>query len=57
MDNEQTKLPCKDKIPFKSKEEAIGAVALAKHRYGSDSHKVYKCKHCESWHIARDLDD
>jgi hypothetical protein len=53
MDNDEQGLPCKNKIPFKTKEEAIGAVTLAKHRYGSDKHKVYKCKHCESWHIAR----
>jgi len=48
-------LPCKDKIPFKNKEEAVGAAVTAKMRYG-EKPKVYKCKHCESWHLARNYD-
>ena len=49
-------LPCKDKIPFKTKEEAEGGAATAKYRYG-DKPKVYRCKHCQQWHLARNYDD
>jgi len=47
-------LPCKDKIPFKTQEEAYGAAVTAKLRYGGDRPKVYKCKYCQYWHLAKD---
>lgn len=49
-------LPCKDKIPFKTREAAEGAAATAKYRYGSRKLKVYRCKHCGQWHLARNRD-
>lgn len=50
-------LPCKDKIPFKTREEAEGAAVTAKMRYGGDKPKAYKCQHCEHWHLARQYDE
>ena len=50
MDDDAS-LPCKDKIAFDSKKDALGAKALAKHRYGN-SLVVYKCKYCLLWHLA-----
>lgn len=50
-------LICKDKIPFKTKPDALGAAALARHRYGSSKYKAYKCKHCGDWHLARELSE
>ena len=49
--------PCRDKIPFATKEAAEGAAALAKHRYGKRSLKAYQCRHCGDWHLARDHND
>ena len=49
-------LPCRDKIAFKTQEEAEGGAATAKYRYG-EKPKVYKCKHCGQWHLARNYSD
>jgi len=48
---------CKEKLAFKTKEEARAAIALTKWRYQTGKLKVYKCKHCNLWHIATDRDD
>jgi hypothetical protein len=48
---------CHDKIPFKTKEEAEGAITLAKYRYGQKPLIAYLCAHCQMWHIAQKRDD
>lgn len=45
-------LPCQDKLSFKIKQEAEGAAVMAQHRYGGIKPSVYKCKHCEEWHLS-----
>jgi len=52
-----TDLPCQDKLPFKTKEEAEGAAVLAAHRYGSAKPKVYTCEHCGQFHLSANNTD
>ncbi|MDX1765912.1 MAG: hypothetical protein R3313_03080 [Candidatus Saccharimonadales bacterium] len=46
------KVPCPDKLLFKSEEEAIAARAAAKHKHGNQDLAVYKCEKCDFWHLA-----
>lgn len=43
--------PCSEKLSFDSKEAAEGAAVYAEHLHGSKM-IVYKCNHCELWHLA-----
>lgn len=44
-------LPCSEKLAFESREAAEGAAVYARHRHGTKL-KVYKCRHCDLWHLA-----
>jgi hypothetical protein len=44
-------LPCSEKLAFESGEAAEGAAVYAQHRHGTKL-KVYKCRHCDLWHLA-----
>jgi len=44
-------LPCSEKLAFESREAAEGAAVYAQHRHGTKL-KVYKCRHCDLWHLA-----
>ena len=48
---EENALPCSEKLSFDTKEAAQGAATYAEHLHGSKL-KVYRCKHCELWHLA-----
>jgi len=48
---EEALLPCSDKLVFTSKAVAEGAAVYAKHLHGTKL-KVYKCRHCQLWHLA-----
>lgn len=54
--DEAAGLPCADKVAFEAKEQAIGAAAAADWQYGSKL-KVYRCRHCQLWHLASRHDD
>ena len=43
--------PCSEKLAFESREAAEGAAVYAQHRHGTKL-KVYKCRHCDLWHLA-----
>lgn len=49
MNNE--KLPCSDKLAFDTKDQANSTLVVSEYRYGNKL-KVYKCSHCNLWHIA-----
>lgn len=44
-------LPCVEKMAFDSKTEAEGAATAAEWQHGG-ALKVYKCRHCNLWHLA-----
>jgi hypothetical protein len=51
LENERPALPCAEKLPFVTAEEARAAAVLATHRYGSKL-KVYRCRYCGRWHLS-----
>ncbi len=48
---DESRLPCQEKLVFDSKEAAEGAAVYAEHLHGTKL-KVYKCSHCNLWHLA-----
>lgn len=50
-DDVQPELPCKDKLAFDTKKEALATANVTHFRYGNKM-KVYKCKHCGLWHLS-----
>lgn len=55
-DSEELTLPCVDKLAFDSLKEAQAAATVSEWRYGSRL-KVYKCRHCQLYHLATNFDD
>jgi hypothetical protein len=51
MHEEPTPLPCADKMAFDTLEAAQATATVSEHRYGSKL-KVYKCRHCDLYHLA-----
>ena len=49
--DEETPLPCADKLIFDSKADAQATATVAHYRYGG-SVKPYHCAHCDMWHLA-----
>ena len=47
----EKELPCSEKLAFETKDAAEGAAIYAKHRHGTKL-KVYRCQHCNLWHLA-----
>ena len=56
MTDEETKLPCADKISFDAKALAEGAAAAADWQHGTKL-KAYRCKYCELWHLSSQTPD
>jgi len=50
MPDEKT-LPCKEKISFRTKEEAKAGAVVAKWQHDVKL-KVYLCKYCDLWHLS-----
>jgi hypothetical protein len=44
-------LVCQNKIAYGSEEEADGARAFLKHKYGKDQ-RWYKCRFCHAYHLT-----
>lgn len=55
MDKAEDELPCQDKLAFGTQKEAETAALTAQWQHGSKL-KVYRCKHCNLWHLASDYD-
>lgn len=49
--DEDSALPCAEKMVFDSKKEAE-AVALAADWQHGASLKAYRCRHCNLWHLS-----
>ena len=55
METELALLPCADKLAFDTAKQAETAATKSKWDYGTEL-KVYKCKHCQLWHLASRTD-
>jgi len=53
---EQAELPCKDKLAFDTQREAEASANVVHYRYGSKMH-VYRCRHCQLWHLSSGSSD
>jgi len=51
MDDQETQLPCSDKLAFSTQKEAETAAIVAAHQYGSVL-KAYRCRYCDLWHLS-----
>jgi hypothetical protein len=49
--NDETVLPCAEKLAFDNKKDADATANVAHYRYGSRVHS-YKCRHCGLWHLS-----
>lgn len=49
--NDNTVLPCVEKLAFDTKKQAMAAATVAKFQHGTNL-KVYRCKYCGLWHLA-----
>lgn len=54
---EDNATPCIDKIAYNSPEEARAAIASNSYFYKKPDLKVYKCKHCQTYHVTRNNSD
>jgi len=48
---DKTDLPCADKLWFDTKSKAQAEASVLKWRHGTKL-KVYKCRHCDLWHLS-----
>lgn len=48
-------LPCADKLAFDTAKQAKTAANVAAYQHGT-SLQVYRCQHCELWHLASNVD-
>jgi hypothetical protein len=51
MDDEETSLPCAEKMAFDDKKQAEAVATTLKHERGVKL-KSYSCKHCQLWHLS-----
>lgn len=49
----ETSVPCANKLAFDTSKQARAAAVVADLQHGTKL-KVYKCTHCELWHLATD---
>ena len=54
--DESNLLPCSEKLCFDTQKQAATAATVAQHQHGTKL-KVYKCKHCNLWHLASNYED
>ena len=47
----EQELSCAQKLSFDSKEQAEASAVVAEHQHGTKL-KIYKCRHCNLWHLA-----
>lgn len=48
-------LPCADKLGFDTAEAARATATVSEYRYGSQL-KVYRCRHCQLFHLSSNYD-
>lgn len=51
LDTTNTSLPCQDKLGFDTQKQAKVAAMVADYQHGAKL-KVYRCKHCQLWHLS-----
>lgn len=49
--NEESNLPCADKLAFDTKEKAQSAALTATWQHGTKL-QVYRCTYCRLWHLS-----
>lgn len=52
----QETLPCADKLAFETVEAAQATAMVSEHHYGTKL-KVYRCRHCQLYHLATDYNE
>lgn len=50
---DDAELPCSEKLAFDTKKQAEAAALTANYQHGAQL-KVYKCRHCNLWHLSSD---
>ena len=55
MDNDESVLPCAEKLVFDTEKDAVATATVAHYRYGG-ALKPYKCSYCNLWHLASSYD-
>jgi hypothetical protein len=48
---EETVLPCADKLAFDTQKQAQAAATVALHQHGTTL-RVYRCRYCGLWHLS-----
>lgn len=48
---EDQALPCAEKLAFDRPKQAQAAATVALHQHGTKL-QIYKCRHCNLWHLA-----
>jgi hypothetical protein len=51
MSDEESALPCTDKLAFDTRREAEVAAIVAKYQRGIQL-KAYVCRYCRLWHLS-----
>ncbi|HSH56047.1 MAG TPA: hypothetical protein VK983_04445 [Candidatus Limnocylindrales bacterium] len=49
--DDETVLPCAEKLAFDTEREARAAATVAAYHYGSQL-KTYTCRYCHLWHLS-----
>jgi hypothetical protein len=49
--SEESVLPCADKLAFDTPKQARAAAAVAEYQHGAQL-KIYRCRHCNLWHLS-----
>ena len=55
IEENEVALPCVDKLAFDTPEAARATATVSEHRYGGKL-KVYRCRHCELYHLSSNFD-
>ncbi len=51
MSDEAEPLPCAGKLAFDTADAARATATVSEHRYGG-KFKVYRCRHCQLYHLS-----
>lgn len=49
---EDSLLPCHNKLVFPTREQAEAAAAVDAYRYAGSNLKAYACRYCGQWHLS-----
>jgi hypothetical protein len=55
MSDDETLLPCAEKLVFDTEKQAKAAATVAAHQHGVKL-KAYACRYCGLWHLASAYD-